>query len=64
VLNFVNHLFCISFLPIFVHHLKTKDMENYKYSCCDSKENVSLRDLGFDEYIPIYRSNIQKHIDM
>lgn len=70
MLNFVNHLFCISFLPIFVYHLKTKEMENYKCSCCDSKKNVSLRDLGFDEYIPmcidcfVEWSNIQKHIEL
>ncbi len=31
MLNFVNHLFCISFLPIFVYHLKTKDMETKKF---------------------------------
>ena len=45
-------------------------MENYKCSCCDSKKNVSLRDLGFDEYIPmcidcfVEWSNIQKHIEL
>lgn len=28
-------------------------MEEYKCSSCDSKENTALRDLGYEEYIPL-----------
>lgn len=29
------------------------NLDSYKCSHCDTRENVSLRDLGFEEYIPI-----------